>query len=347
MEGKQALVISGAIVLAVIIAWFAYYYSGGLGQGNELEQNRGINEIEQRVLTISTTTSLYDTGLLDLIATIFKEETGIELHFIPKGTGAAINDAMNGASDGIIAHALSKELDFMEMGYGINRKVIAYNFFIIVGPEEDPAGISELRLLDSLEKIVEEGRNGNAIWVSRDDGSGTNTKEIFLWEKAGFKYDELREEDWFRSSGTGMGNTLTYCSNVGAYTLSDIGTYLKYSKDGLINLEVMVDKGEELINVYSIVAVNPEKWNKDIDGVTELTEWLISEKGQKIISEYGEEDYGNGEHLFYPVKGVFEKEPEIGSWIAKYGFIESDGKLSECPERFRYKTNISFVEIES
>lgn len=346
MDGKRTILVT-AVILAIVIVSGLVIYSSTFNHGcnladnldNLVEGNIEGSRSENRILTISTTTSLYDTGMLDQIATFFKEGTGIEVHFIPKGTGAAINDAINGVSDGVMVHALSKEVDFMQKGYGVNRKVIAYNFFIIVGPKSDPSSIKGLELIDSLEKVVEEGRNGNAIWVSRDDGSGTNTKEIFLWEKAGFNYDDLREEDWFRSSGTGMGNTLSYCSNVGAYTLSDMGTYLKYTNDGLINLDIMVDEGEELINVYSIITVNPEKWEKDIGGMTEFTNWLTSEKGQRFIGELSLDEY-EGQHLFYPVMGVFEEKPEIGLWLAKYGFIESNGKLTECPEEYRYIHNL-------
>jgi len=300
---------------------------------------------EYRVLTISTTTSLYDTGLLEeAIAPAFKEKTGIVLRFIPKGTGAAIQDAKNGLADAILVHARSKEIEFMEEGYGVNRKVIAYNFFVIVGPKDDPAGIRGLSPVEALKKIVEAGREGKAIWVSRDDGSGTNTKEIALWKMAGFDYNEIKNETWFRSTGTGMGKTLLYTNNVKAYTLSDIGTYLKYYKDGLIDLDVLVDKGEELINIYSIIVVNPEKFDKDFEGAMMLVKWLVSEEGQKIIGEYGVDKYGRP--LFYPAVDVLkEGKGTIFDWIVKYGFIEDNGVMTECPKKYRYKADIEFLEV--
>ncbi|HIP62664.1 MAG TPA: tungsten ABC transporter permease, partial [Archaeoglobus profundus] len=207
---------------------------------------------EVEILKVSTTTSLYDTGFLDEVARIFKEKYGIEIHFIAKGTGAAINDAKLGISDAILVHAKSLEEEFLKEGYGVNRKIFAYNFFVIVGPKDDPAEIRGLNVVEAMRKIVEAGREGKIIWVSRGDLSGTNVKEISLWEAAGFNYEELRREPWFRETGTGMGQTLLYTNNVKAYTLSDISTYLKYKKEGRIdNLEILVDKGEELINVYS------------------------------------------------------------------------------------------------
>jgi|Deesub1362A_J573_1020465.scaffolds.fasta_scaffold00059_5 tungstate transport system substrate-binding protein len=298
----------------------------------------------ERVLTISTTTSLYDTGLLEnIIAPTFKKETGIELRFIPKGTGAAIQDAKNGVADAIMVHARSKEVAFMKEGYGVNRKVFAYNFFAIVGPTNDPAGIKGMTPIDALKKIVEEGRKGNAIWVSRDDGSGTNTKEIALWKKAGFDYAKIKNEEWFRNTGSGMGQTLNYANNVKGYTLTDMGTYLKYRKDSLIELEILVNKGEELINIYSIILVNPEKYKKDFDGAMKLVKWLVSEKGQEIIGNYGKEEYGAP--LFFPIVGILKNgSGDLHNWIVKYGSIKDGNMLTECPKRYRYKADISFFE---
>jgi tungstate transport system substrate-binding protein len=303
---------------------------------------------QPRSLTISTTTSLYDTGLLEeAIAPAFREKTGIILRFIPKGTGAAIQDAKHGLADAIIVHARSKELQFMEEGYGVNRKVFAYNFFVIVGPENDPAGIRGLSPAEALSKIVKAGREGRVIWVSRDDGSGTNTKEISLWEMAGYRYREIKNESWFRATGSGMGKTLLYTSNVNAYTLSDIGTYLKYRKDGLINLDVLVDKGEELINIYSIIIVSPDKFSKDYSGAVMLAKWLVSEEGQKIIGEYGVEEYGRP--LFHPVTDVLKSgNSTLFNSIVKYGFIRDGSVMTECPKKYRYgegMETLSFVEV--
>ncbi len=307
--------------------------------------NQSRNADFERVLTVSTTTSLYDTGLLeDAIAPAFKEDTGITLRFIPKGTGAAIQDAKHGLADAIIVHARSKEVKFMEEGYGVNRKVFAYNFFVIVGPSDDPAGIRGMSPAEALKKIVQAGREGKAVWVSRDDGSGTNTKEVELWRAAGYSYADLRNESWFRSTGAGMGKTLLYTNAAGAYTISDIGTYLKYRKDGLIDLDVLVNRGEELINVYSIIIVKPDKFKKDFEGAMMLAEWLVSEKGQKIIGEYGREEYG--QPLFYPIVKILKSgKGDTFRWIVKYGFVEDDGIMTECPKKYRYRTNMSFFEV--
>jgi tungstate transport system substrate-binding protein len=296
-----------------------------------------------RVLTISTTTSLYDTGLLEnAIAPAFKKETGIELRFIPKGTGAAIQDAKNGVADAIMVHARSKEIAFMEEGYGVNRKVFAYNFFVIVGPKSDPAGVKEMTPIVALRKIAEEGRRGNAIWVSRDDGSGTNTKEIALWKKAGFDYGRIKNEGWFRNTGSGMGQTLNYANIVKGYTLTDIGTYLKYRKDGLIELETLVSEDDELINIYSVILINPERYKKDFDGAMMLAKWLVSEKGQEIIGNYGRNEYGTP--LFFPVVRILkEGSGELYNQIVSHGFIRDGNVLTECPRSHR-KADINFFE---
>jgi tungstate transport system substrate-binding protein len=243
-----------------------------------------------------------------------------------------------------MVHARSKELAFMEEGYGVNRKVFAYNFFAIIGPADDPAGIKGMSPIDALRKIAEEGRRGNAIWVSRDDGSGTNTKEIALWKAAGFDYAEIKNEEWFRNTGSGMGQTLNYANNVKGYTLTDMGTYMKYREENLIELEVLVNKGEELINIYSIILLNPEKYKRDFDGALELAKWLVSERGQKIIGNYGKEEYGTP--LFFPVVGILKNgSGDLYNWIVKYGFIKDGNVLTECPRSYR-KADLSFFEVE-
>jgi len=298
-----------------------------------------------RYLTISTTTSLYDTGLLDIIAEIFKKQYNIELRFIPKGTGAAIQDAKNGVCDAIIVHARSKELEFMKEGYGVNRKVFAYNFFVIVGPKEDPAGIRGLPPVEALKRIAEAGREGKVIWVTRDDGSGTNTKEINLWKLAGYNYSEIKEEVWVYRTGSGMGETLKVTDTKRAYTLSDTATYLKYSGEGIIgNLDILVDKGSELINIYSIILINPEKYEKNYKDAVLLSKWLTGEEGQRVLEEFGKEEFGRP--LFNPVVEVLRnREEPFFTWILKYGFIEDGDVLTECPREFRYGDDLTFFEF--
>ncbi len=285
-----------------------------------------------RILVVSTTTSLYDTGILDLIEDAFEAENPIDLYFISVGTGLAITHAQRGDADMILVHAPSREFAFMEEGYGVNRKIIAYNFFAIVGPGDDPAGIREKTPTEALERLIERGRTGEAVWVSRGDDSGTHTKEIGLWSEVGFDASMMEEEEWYREAGAGMGKTLQIADEYGAYTLTDMGTFLKYSKDGLVTLEVLVGAGEELINIYSAIAVDPED-NPDAnfeDAVT-FTEYLTSREGQALFASFGFDIYGVS--LFNPAVELLStgSDPTIAAWVAVAGFFEG----SECPPEYR------------
>ena len=284
-----------------------------------------------RILVVSTTTSLYDTGILDLIEDAFEAENPIDLYFISVGTGLAITHAQRGDADMILVHAPSREFAFMEEGYGVNRKIIAYNFFSIIGPGDDPAGIREKTPREALERLIERGRAGEAVWVSRGDDSGTHTKEIGLWSEVGFA-SVMEEEEWYREAGAGMGKTLQIAEEYGAYTLTDIGTFLKYSKDGLVTLEVLVGAGEELINIYSAIAVDPED-NSDAnfeDAVT-FTEYLTSSEGQALFESFGVDAYGVS--LFNPAVELLStgSDPTIAAWVNAAGFFEG----SECPPEYR------------
>ncbi|GBF36663.1 substrate-binding domain-containing protein [Methanofervidicoccus abyssi] len=328
---KGILILLLGLVIVITAGFLLYYYQ---------------HQSNIRYLTISTTTSLYDTGLLDTIAEIFKRKYNIELRFIPKGTGAAIEDAKNGVCDAIMVHARSKELEFMKEGYGVNRKVFAYNFFVIVGPKDDPAGIRGLPPVEALKKIAEAGREGKIIWITRDDGSGTNTKEVYLWKLAGYNYSEIKKERWVYRTGSGMGNTLRIADTKGGYTLSDTATFLKYKKEGIIhNLDILVDKGSELINIYSIILINPKKYKKDYQDAVLLAKWLTGEEGQRVIGEFGKKEFGKP--LFYPIVEVLKKREEpFFTWILKYGFIKDGDVLTECPKEFRYGKNFTFFEFK-
>ena len=283
-------------------------------------------------LVVATTTSLYDTGLLDTLEDVFEAEYSVELYFISVGTGLAISHATRGDADMILVHAPAKEQTFLEDGYGICRKIIAYNFFTIVGPAEDPAQIADLSPTDALTKIVEVGQKGEITWVSRGDDSGTHSKEKGLWASAGFEWAEIREEEWYVESGTGMGKTLQITDEFRGYTLADMGTYLKYSTDELIDLSVLIQSGQELLNVYSAVAVNPAaNPNANIEGAIIFIKFLLSEQAQQLISEYGSDTYP--ETLFYPAVELLKtnSDPTLVGWIEDSAYITG----SECPPEYR------------
>ncbi|MEM2866608.1 MAG: substrate-binding domain-containing protein [Candidatus Hadarchaeales archaeon] len=262
-------------------------------------------------LRVATTTSLYDTGLLDHLAERYGGERPA---FLPLGTGQALLSARRGEADLLLVHAPSLEKVFMEEGYGERRVAVACNSFVLVGPPGDPAVIENLPPLEALGRIALAGRGGRARWVSRGDLSGTHVRENLLWREAGFDPEELRKEGWYLEAGAGMGQTLLLASEKGAYTLSDLGTFLKYRKEGLVQLKPMVERGKELLNVYSAIVVNPERVKGvNFEGAVEFLSFLLSEEGQGLIGRFGVEEYGSP--LFFPVLGLENSDPELAVWL--------------------------------
>lgn len=279
-------------------------------------------------LLVATTTSLYDTGLLDLLADAYFENTGNRVAFIAVGTGLALEYAKRGDVDAVLVHSPTLEREVLEENACGLRKIIAYNYFVIVGPESDPAGVRGLTPSEALRRIAET----ESLWVSRADNSGTNNKEIELWQMAGYEYENLLSESWFLETGTGMGNTLIVANERGAYTLSDIGTFLKYRSENLIELEKLVGGGKELLNIYSVMVVNPEKHLRvRFDLASEFVEFLVSQPAQRLIGNFGKGEFG--EALFYPAVQELENQESIaGKWIREVGFING----VECPPHLRF-----------
>jgi tungstate transport system substrate-binding protein len=286
----------------------------------------------ERVI-VSTTTSLYDTGLLAALETEFEAKHAIDVNFISIGTGIAIHNAQRGDADLILVHSPPDELGFLTSGTGVNRKIIAYNFFVIVGPKEDPAEISNATPLQALAKIVEKGRGGvDRLWVSRGDNSGTHAKEKSLWEAAGLEILTLTQESWYVNAGSGMGETLKKADHFGAYTLADIGTYLKYEKDGLVSSVALVEQAENLLNVYTAVAVNNTLHPRvNLAGATTFMKFLISPEGQELIQQFGKAEYGRS--LFVPAVSILREntDPAMSQMIEEYAFLGN----SECPPEYR------------
>jgi len=285
-------------------------------------------------LIVSTTTSLYDTGLLEIVGDSFRKEQNINVSFVAAGTGLALQYAQRGDADVVLVHSPSQELAFMQAGDGVNRKIIAYNFFIIVGPVDDPVKVQGLSALEALNKIKQAGEAGTAVWVSRGDDSGTHTKEKALWKAAKINVTKIREEPWYLEAGTGMGKTLQIANEREAYTLSDTGTYLKYFKDGLISLEDLITQGKDLLNVYSVIAESPSKQaDVNFEGAMKFIRFLVSQEGQDLIGSYGKEEYG--EPLFYPAVQLLKENtiPELLAWIQGYAYLNG----SECIPQYRYE----------
>lgn len=312
---------------------FLTLFMSGLGIGSYLLQVQN-----KETLIISTTTSLYDTGLLDVLKSNYElTHTNVLLAFISAGTGIAITHAMNGDADAILVHSPAQERSFMDQGYGVNRKIFAYNFFTIVGPSSDPAGIRNMSALQALSQIYNYGHSHNtSLWASRDDRSGTNAKEIALWNQSGYDFEELGNEAWFISTGSGMGSTLQLADELNLYTLSDISTFLKFTMDALIELENMVESGKALINVYSAIAVKatPAE-NTMFDLVMDFIQWIVGNEAQNIIEDYGQEDYNRS--LFKPAASIVQsKFPiETYNWINESAFFDFESDFYECPPSWR------------
>ena len=246
---------------------------------------------------VATTTSLYDTGLWTYLKPIFEEQYNMALDVTSQGSGAAINLSKTGDVDVLAVHSKADEIKFVADGYGVERIPFAYNYFVIVGPASDPAGISGMNASSAFNKIA---TDGTTQFVSRGDNSGTHSKEKALWKLAGLNYSDIQAASWYVSAGKGMGDTLFMASEKGAYTLSDKGTFLSYADT--LDLEIIVENSGDLLNVYSIIAVNQSKFSWiNIAGANNLIEFMTSNETQQLIGNFGVDTYGQS--LFFPCAG--------------------------------------------
>jgi tungstate transport system substrate-binding protein len=250
-------------------------------------------------LKVATTTSLYDTGLWGYLEPMFEEKYGVEVDVLYAGTGIALEYGMRGDVDVITVHSKSREEQFVSEGYGIERVPFAYNYFLIVGPDNDPAGIKGMTPEDAFKKLFEVGTGS---FISRGDDSGTHGKEKAIWQAAGHEYEAVQQAgSWYIEAGRGMGPTLLMAKEKQAYTLTDMGTYLTYK--GETGLVPIVDKGSILLNVYSVIAGNPEKnANIKAEMANNMVTFLTSPEIQELIGKYGVKDYGM--QLFTPCAGA-------------------------------------------
>lgn len=252
----------------------------------------------QSRLRVATTTSLYDTGLWSYLEPMFEEEYEVELDVISAGTGAALEYGRRGDVDVITVHSKIREEEFIGEGYGIKRIPFAYNYFLVVGPPDDPAGIQGMTPQDAFMELFE---TGTSSFISRGDDSGTHTKEKSIWEVSGYNYESVRNVgQWYIEGGRGMGPTLLMASEKQGYTLTDMGTFLSYK--GQISLVPIVDRGGILLNVYSVIVCNPDSNpNVAAEMGNNMVQFLISADIQELIGNYGVEVYEM--QLFIPCAG--------------------------------------------
>ena len=290
-----------SLMLVLLAALIAVSGLAGCGAPNGVSADDFPLLSKQDRLRVATTTSLYDTGLWGYLEPMFEAKYGVELDVIYAGTGIAIEYGRRGDVDVITVHAKSRELAFIEGGYGLERVPFAYNYFLIVGPQSDPAGIKGLAPEDAFEKLYGEGRGS---FISRGDDSGTHGKEKSIWAAAGYDYADVRTAgEWYVETGSGMGPTLLMANEKQAYTLTDMGTFLSYSGD--LDLVPIVDRGSMLLNVYSVIAGSPAA-NPNINAAMaqNMVAFLTSAEAQQVIGRYGVTEYGTA--LFTPCAG---KEP--------------------------------------
>jgi tungstate transport system substrate-binding protein len=239
----------------------------------------------QPILILATTTSTENSGLLAYLLPEFEQAYNVDVDVIAVGTGQALKLGEDGNADVLLVHARAKEDAFMETGHGVRREDVMYNDFIIIGPEDDPAGIAGMA--DAAEAFASLAES-QVTFVSRGDDSGTHTKELAIWQQAGVE----PAGDWYISAGQGMGAVLTMADEQNAYTLSDRATYLARTLEG-IDLVILVEADPILFNPYGVIAVNPEK-SSAIHGELANTfiDWLISVETQSRIADFGVEEFG-------------------------------------------------------
>jgi tungstate transport system substrate-binding protein len=249
-------------------------------------------------LRLATTTSTENSGLLAVLLPAFTKQTGVEVNVIAVGTGKALQLAKNGDADVVMVHARQAENVFIAEGFGVNRRDVMENDFVLVGPTHDPAGVKGT---NSSRNAFKKIALSKSTFVSRGDHSGTHQKELIIWKHATIR----PTGKWYKEAGQGMGNVLLMANELGAYTLTDRGTWLAYQDK--LSLALLHSGGVLLKNPYGIIAVNPAL-HKDIQYLKamSLIAWLTSPAGQSLIDAYEKK----GQRLFFPtaIKDVVANE---------------------------------------
>ena len=256
---------------------------------------------KQKNIILATTTSTQDSGLLDKLIPIFEKKTGYFVKTIAVGSGQAMKMGEKGEADVMLVHSPDAEKKFIEEGYGINRRLVMHNDFIIVGPGDDSAKIKGVKSSAEALKLI---ANSSSLFMSRGDNSGTHAKEKTLWKKAGIV---PAGQKWYQETGLGMGQTLNVASEKKGYTLADRGTYLATRKS--LALDILNEGDAALLNIYHVIEVNSAKWPKaNAGGAKAFADFMVSKKTQDIIKTFGVDKYGSP--LFFPDAG--KKVEDLG-----------------------------------
>ena len=245
---------------------------------------------QEKFIVVASTTSTQDSGLFGYLLPLFKQKTGIEVRVVAQGTGQALDTGRRGDADVVFVHAKSAEEKFLAEGFGVKRYPVMYNDFVLIGPQDNPAGVKGKDIEAALKAISEKA----APFVSRGDRSGTHTAELALWKQAGIDIAAARGP-WYREIGQGMGAALNTANALNAYVLSDRGTWISFENRG--DLDILVQGDKRLFNQYGVMLVNPEKYpsvKKQLGQA--FIDWLTSPEGQAAIAGYKI----GGQQLFFP-----------------------------------------------
>lgn len=278
MKMRKGLILALSMVALVLLAGLAPVHAAPV----------------QKNLILATTTSTQDTGLLDVLIPIFEKKTGYFVKTIAVGSGQAMAMGQKGEADVLLVHSPDAEKKFMAEGFGVDRKLVMHNDFIIVGPPSDPAGIKGMKsATEAFKKIAAT----DSLFMSRGDNSGTHSKEKGVWKAAGVKPEGQK---WYQQTGLGMGQTLSVAAEKKGYTLADRGTYLALKKN--LGLVILSEGDKVLLNIYHVIDVNPAKWPKvNAAGAKAFADFMVSKQTQKIIKTFGVDKFGSP--LFFPDAG--------------------------------------------
>jgi len=250
-------------------------------------------------LILATTTSTQDSGLLDVLIPMFEQQTGFIVQTVAVGSGAALKMGTEGNADVLLVHSPKDEKKFWEAGFGKDRFLVMHNYFQVVCPASDPAG---LKSATTVSEVFQKMAAARQLFISRGDGSGTDKMEKSLWIAAGI---DPTGQSWYLESGQGMGATLTMASEKSACTLTDKATFLFNMSH--LQLAVVFDGDPALINVYHVITVNPDKWPLvNYEGALAFANFLVSAETQALIGKYGVEKFG--QQLFVPDAGKTDAE---------------------------------------
>jgi len=258
-------------------------------------------QAQEKTVILATTTSTQDSGLLDVLLPIFEKQSGYFVKTIAVGSGQAMAMGQKGEADVLLVHSPAAEEKFIADSFGINRKLVMHNDYIIVGPADDPAKIKGMKSTpESFKKIA----SAAGLFLSRGDNSGTNAKEKEVWKAAGINPEGQK---WYQQTGLGMGQTLNVANEKDGYTLADRGTYLSLKKN--LKLDILMEGDAILLNIYHVIEVNPTKWPKvNVAGAKAFSDFMVAKATQDVIKTYGVEKFGAA--LFFPDAG--KKVEELG-----------------------------------